>query len=92
MQTKYQARWISRRRADSLRRTGALEQAILLDTFNGFIVVEPADSHLGDGATLTALEADYELQPAWHSGPMTKLRQARQLLGLESDILAASGA
>jgi hypothetical protein len=92
MRTNYQARWISRQRADRMRRTGKLEQALLLDTFNGFIVVEPVGSQLGDGAILTPEEADYELQAAWHSGPLTKLREARNRLGLESAVLAAAGA
>ena len=73
-----------------MRRTGKLEQAILLDTFNGFIVVELEDSDLGDGDVLTPQEAEFELQPAWHSGPLVKLREARRRLGLDAAMLTAS--
>jgi len=83
MHLEHRARWISRERAATLRKAGALQQALLLDTFNGLIVVEPLDSDLGDGAILAAEQADYELQPIWFTGPKTLLREARRRLGLE---------
>jgi hypothetical protein len=96
MQPHYQARRISKRRADEVKKTGAISRAILLDTFNGIIIVEMAGANLGDGDILSAEEADYELQPAWHLGPRAVLREARRRLGLESDAalgqLSASGA
>jgi hypothetical protein len=57
---------------------------VLLDTYTGLILVEPAGSNLGDGATLSEREADYELQTVWYPGPPATLRQARKLLGLEA--------
>jgi hypothetical protein len=50
----------------------------------GFIIVAPASSNLGDGATLTERDADYELQSVWYLGPPATLRQARKLLGLDA--------
>jgi hypothetical protein len=90
MREQYQARWISRGRAVALKKTGRLGSAILLDSFNGYILVEPAESGLGDGAVLSPQEADYELQPVWYIGPKAKLRDARSRLGLEA--LAATPA
>lgn len=67
---------------------------MLLDTFNGIILIEPMDSSLGDGDILNSEEADYELQPVWHLGPIARLREARKRLGLEAEAgqLSASGA
>jgi hypothetical protein len=85
MQASYQARRISKARADQVKRSGSvIGRAVLLDTFNGFIIVEPVGSVLGDGAPLSLEEADYELQPVWHLGPKATLREARQRLGLEA--------
>ena len=96
MAMQFQARWVSRQRANQIKRTGAAGHGILLDTFKGFIVVEPIGSNLGDGPILSRQEAEYELQPVWYTGPMAKLREARLRLGLEveeaADHLAASGA
>jgi hypothetical protein len=96
MATQFQARWVSRPRVNQLKRTGALAQGVLLDTFKGFVIVEPAGSKLGDGALLSREEAEYELQPVWYTGPKAKLREARQRLGLETEEsaerLAGSGA
>jgi hypothetical protein len=89
MQTTYQARRISKRRADELKKSDAITRAILLGTFNGFIVVEPTGSGMGDGEVLSEQEADYELQPVWHLGPKAMLREARKRLGLE--VGSASG-
>jgi hypothetical protein len=91
MQMNYQARWISRQRADAMRRAGRLDRSILLDTFNGYVIVEPAGSNVGDGAVLSLEEADYELQPAWYTGPIPRLREARLRLGLEADVLVSAG-
>jgi hypothetical protein len=76
MRSHYQARWVSKPRADILRRQGA----ILLDSFNGIIVIEPVGSNQGDGHILTADEVDYELQPVWCRAPKTRIEQARKLL------------
>jgi hypothetical protein len=82
MNTQYQARCISRQRLDAVRRSGAVTQGIVLDSFNGFLIVEPVGSNLGDGAVLAPQDADYELSPVWCSGPKGRLNEARRLLGL----------
>lgn len=96
MQPQFQARRISKRRADEVKKSGALRRALLLNTFNGIILIEPLDSELGDGDILSREEADYELQPVWHLGPLTTLREARKRLGLEAEAemtqLSGSGA
>jgi hypothetical protein len=61
---------------------------VLLDTFNGFLIVEPVGSNLGDGAVLAPEEANYELQEVWYTGPRSKLREARTRLGLETEAAA----
>lgn len=94
MQPSFQARRISKPCADHMKKTGALGRSMLLDTFNGIIIIEPEESHLGDGEALSLEEADYELQPVWHLGPKAMLREARRRLGLEAEAvgqLAASG-
>jgi hypothetical protein len=84
MHTEYEARWVSRGRAQALRRSGGVRQGVLLDSFNGFILVGPAGTGLADGPALSASEADYELNPAWCPGPRAKLVEARRLLGLDA--------
>jgi hypothetical protein len=84
MKAAYQARRTSKERAYSLRRSGALGQAILLDSISGFIVVEPVGSNLGDGEVLSPDVADGEVQEAWCQDPKPKIRHARQLLGLDA--------
>jgi hypothetical protein len=91
MDTHYQARRISKQRAEALKKKG-LGDALLLDLFNGFVIVEPVGSDLGDGDVLSQQEAHYELQPAWHLGPRTSLREARRRLGLEAGELSPTGA
>jgi hypothetical protein len=94
MTADYQARRISKRRADALKKAG-LGRALLLDTFNGFILVEPGGAALAEGDILSAAEADYELQPVWYLGPRATLREARRRLGLEAGArsqLSGSGA
>jgi hypothetical protein len=65
---------------------------MLLDSFNGFILVGPAGAGLADGPALSPSEADYELNPAWCTGPRAKLAEARRLLGLEAGAPANSPA
>jgi hypothetical protein len=81
----YQARWISKRRLDEIRRTKESGKGLVLDSFNGFLIVEPQGTELGDGPVLSAAEADYELRPVWCAGAKAKLRDARQLLGLGAE-------
>jgi hypothetical protein len=87
MQQEYQIRWISKQRAEAVKKAG-LGRALLLDNINGFLIVEPVGSDLGDGPVLSEREADYELQPVWCTGPKAQLRDARRRLGLEAGSLA----
>ena len=80
MRTQYKAQWVSKSRCDVLRRKAP--DVLLLGMSEGFVVVEPAEKSLGDGPVLSPEECDYELRPAWHYGPMTRLTEARQRLGL----------
>jgi hypothetical protein len=82
MQTKYEARWVSKKQADAIRRSGELGRVILLDSLKGFIVVQPTGSKLGDGGQLRGMEAEFEVDPAWCQGPRTKVTEARKRLGL----------
>ncbi len=82
MDTSYQTRWISKQRLEAVRRSGEVSQGIVLDSFNGFLIVEPIGSNLADGPVLSREDADYELNPVWCSGPKGRLSQARHLLGL----------
>jgi len=86
MQTKHQARWISKERLASLRRSGRVGQGIALDCLKGFLIVEPVGSNLGDGPVLNHTEADYELNPAWCLNPLTRLNEARKRLGLTPEM------
>jgi len=96
MNDAYHARWISKRRRDEVRRSSDSSRGIFLDSFNGFLVVEPVASSLGDGPVLSREEADYELRPVWCSEAKPKLREARELLGLSpqpvSEEYAGAGA
>jgi hypothetical protein len=85
MEQQYQARRISKRRADEVKKTTAPGRSILLNTFNGIILIEPLGADLGDGDVLSQDEANYELQEVWHLGPKTVLREGRRRLGLEID-------
>lgn len=89
MQHRYQARWISRPRIDTLRRTGRLSKGALVDYYNGYLIVEPVGSDLGDGAVLSLEDADYELRPVWCLASKVKIAEARKLLGLDSDFREA---
>jgi hypothetical protein len=84
MPNDYQARWASKARVDSLRKTGKPRDVLILDVFSGFIVIEPVGSDLADGQVLSQQEADYELQPAWFLGPKRLLREARTKLGIDA--------
>jgi hypothetical protein len=92
MQEQFQARRISKRRADEVKKSGFLGRSLLINTFNGIIIIEPVGSNLGDGDVLSPEEADYELQPVWHLGPKTMLREARKRVGLESEAGHLAGA
>ena len=85
MRKNYEARWVSRQRYDALRRSGRLGDILLLETTNGYLVIQPSGSDAGDGAALRPQEADYELQAVWFPGPPPLLKKARALLGLETD-------
>jgi hypothetical protein len=84
MHTGFQARWVSKQRRDRLKRTGRAGGAVLLDVLNGFLIVEPAGSGLGDGDVLSLEDADFELRDVWCLDAKSKLRQARELLGLSN--------
>ena len=58
-----------------------LGRALLLDSFKGFIVIEPRAERLGDGDVLSPEEADFELNDAWCMESTVKIAQARRLLG-----------
>lgn len=92
MHAPFQARRISKRRADEVKKSGILGRSLLINTFDGIIIVEPVESNLGDGGVLSPEEADYEMQPVWHLGPKAMLREARQRLGLEAEAGQLSGA
>ena len=85
MHTKYQARRISKQRMDSVRKLGRMKDAILLDSFSGFLIVEPLGSNLGDGDVLNETEADFELNTAWCLTTRSRLNEARKRLGLERE-------
>jgi hypothetical protein len=85
MTSEYQARWVSKRRLDQIRKAKDPARVVILDSFNGFLIVEPVGSNLGDGPVLSRDEADYELRPVWCSGVKAKLREARELLGLNPE-------
>jgi hypothetical protein len=91
MDTKYQARWISRKRLDQLRRSGDKRKGLALDHFNGTLIIEPVGSELGDGPVLSPQEAEYELQPAWLLGPRGVATEARRRLGLELEEPVGTG-
>jgi hypothetical protein len=85
MRKGYHARWISKQRRDLLKKSGNHAEAVLLDSLNGFLIVEPLGSNLGDGHVLSRDEADYELRDAWCLESRKKLQEARRRLGLETE-------
>lgn len=92
MQAQFQAKRISKRRADEVKRSGILGRSLLINTFNGIIIVEPVESNLGDGDIMSPDEADYEMQPVWHLGPRNLLREARKRVGLDAEAGHLAGA
>jgi hypothetical protein len=90
MRKGYHARWLSKKRRDELKKSGNHADAVLLDSLNGFLIVEPVGSNLGDGQVLSREEADYELRDAWCLDTRKKLQQARQRLGLETESTAGA--
>jgi hypothetical protein len=91
MSSNFDARWISRRRMNDLKKSQVSQSALFLTHLNGFIVIEPEGSDLGDGAALSPEEADYELQLAWIHEPTNRLRRAREMLGLEAPQMVGAG-
>jgi hypothetical protein len=89
--TSYQARWISRKRLDNLRRSGSHRSGMFLEHLSGNLVIEPVGSELGDGPVLSPEETNYELQPSWLLGPRATIREARRRVGLEAEQMAAAG-
>jgi hypothetical protein len=85
MENTHHARWITKQRLDTLRKTGRIGHSLILESFNGYLIVEPAGADLGDGEILSLEMADYELRPVWCTGDKARLRKARNLLGLEAD-------
>jgi hypothetical protein len=83
--SQYQAQWISKDRIRSLRKAGGWKNAILLDSFKGFIIIEPTGEMYGDGDVLSDEAADYELRPEWCTGSKRQLTEARRLLRLDAD-------
>ena len=80
MKSSFQARWLSKKQAESLRKSGRLGRALLLDSFKGFIVIEPCAERLGDGDVLSPEEAAFEVNDAWCMESRVKIAQARRLL------------
>ena len=83
MQTRYQARRISKQRLEGLRKTREIAKGIVIDSMSGFLLIEPIGSSLGDGDLLQPSEADFELHPAWCLVPQSRLNEARKRLGLK---------
>jgi hypothetical protein len=94
MSNEYQARWITKKRLDAVRRSGAVTRGVVLDSFNGFLIVEPVGAELGDGPVLSREEAEFELQSVWCGGSRARLQEARRLVGLAPEPVgeALSGA
>ena len=82
MRRGYQARWISKDRRNALLKSRPVVKWLVVDSFNGFIVVEPVGSNLGDGQVLAPDVADCEIRAAWCQDSRAKLTQARKLLHL----------
>jgi hypothetical protein len=90
MRMHYQARWVSKPRADAIRKSVHMAGAMLLDSFNGIIIVEPLGAKLGDGPMMSSQQADYEIQMVWCRESPAKIHEARKLLGLEAGTRAGS--
>jgi hypothetical protein len=85
MHSKFQARRISKQRIEFLRKSGRMKDAMVLDSFTGYLIVEPVGSDLGDGDVLEATETDFELNTAWCLTTRSRLNEARKRLGLERE-------
>jgi hypothetical protein len=81
--TPFQARWISKRLSDHIRKAGTLGNGLILSSCKGFIVLEPKEKPIGDGRVLSAAAARFELDPTWCTESPAKVKKARQLLGLD---------
>lgn len=90
MNHAYQARWISKERRNTIRKSGAVGQSILVDSLNGFLIVEPLGSERGDGDVLTPDEADYELRDVWCLDSRAKLGEARRRLHLAPELASTT--
>lgn len=82
MPAKYRARRVSKDRVHDIKRRGAINGAVVLNAYNGFIIVEPVGSNLGDGEILPPETADSELRPPWCLDSHNQLLKARQRLHL----------
>jgi hypothetical protein len=78
----FRAHWISKQKAELLKRSGKLGRAVLLDHMKGFIIVEPPGSHMGDGPPLSNEAAEFELTSVWCLESKNQIARARQLLGI----------
>jgi hypothetical protein len=90
MKPNYVARWIRKNRLDEVRKSGKVSRAVVLDSMQGFLIVEPAGSDLGDGEILSPEAADYEVRPEWCLNPRGKIAAARRLLGLPAETAVSS--
>lgn len=90
--SQYQAQWITKDRIRSLRKAGGWKNAILLDSFKGFIIIQPSGETYGDGEMLSEEAADYELRPEWCTGAKRQLIEARRLLRLDAEEVAEPSA
>jgi len=86
MNAKYQARWVSKQQTDRLKKTGNLQHSLVLESFRGPILIEPAGTNPRNGSVMPLDVADYELRHAWCQGPRAKVEKARQLLGLDVEL------
>lgn len=83
MRAGCKGRWLSKTQIESLRKSGALGHSIVVNSFKGFILVEPVHSHLGRGRVVTRDFAQFGLDPTWCNDPPRTIGKARQLLGLQ---------
>src|SRR5207248_4245015 len=75
--------WVSQQPTGLFKKTGRLTNSLVLESFRGPILVEPAGTNPKSDSVLPLDVADYELRLAWCQGPKAKVQKARQLLGLE---------
>ncbi len=41
MKPRYDARWITKRRLDEIRKSGKASRTIVIDSMKGFLIIEP---------------------------------------------------